>query len=134
PLPAGLADEPGQPLDLDPDQDPGHAQIPDEVLRGPVAAAPQGAGHVVIARRGVAREGTDRLAGHGPQGYRSPAIPKTPSQSPPIAGHGAVERVDGQGTIWSHMTRPADEVFKALADPTRPSLLDELARQDGQTL
>jgi uncharacterized protein YndB with AHSA1/START domain len=27
-----------------------------------------------------------------------------------------------------------DEVFKALADPTRRSLLDELARQDGQTL
>jgi DNA-binding transcriptional ArsR family regulator len=27
-----------------------------------------------------------------------------------------------------------DEVFKALADPTRRSLLDELFRQDGQTL
>src|ERR1700691_1605894 len=27
-----------------------------------------------------------------------------------------------------------DEVFKALADPTRRSLLDELYRQDGQTL
>jgi uncharacterized protein YndB with AHSA1/START domain len=27
-----------------------------------------------------------------------------------------------------------DEVFKALADPTRRSLLDELAREDGQTL
>jgi DNA-binding transcriptional ArsR family regulator len=29
---------------------------------------------------------------------------------------------------------PVDEVFKALADPTRRSLLDELFRQDGQTL
>jgi uncharacterized protein YndB with AHSA1/START domain len=37
-------------------------------------------------------------------------------------------------TIWSHMIRPMDEVFKALADPTRRSLLDELAREDGQTL
>jgi DNA-binding transcriptional ArsR family regulator len=27
-----------------------------------------------------------------------------------------------------------DEVFKALADPTRRSLLDELFRRDGQTL
>ena len=27
-----------------------------------------------------------------------------------------------------------DEVFKALADPTRRSLLDELFEQDGQTL
>src|ERR1700738_990565 len=27
-----------------------------------------------------------------------------------------------------------DEVFRALADPTRRSLLDELAREDGQTL
>ncbi|MGA9148381.1 MAG: helix-turn-helix domain-containing protein [Candidatus Nanopelagicales bacterium] len=27
-----------------------------------------------------------------------------------------------------------DEVFKALADPTRRSLLDELYRRDGQTL
>jgi DNA-binding transcriptional ArsR family regulator len=27
-----------------------------------------------------------------------------------------------------------DDVFKALADPTRRSLLDELFRQDGQTL
>src|SRR6201987_5044336 len=32
------------------------------------------------------------------------------------------------------MIRPMDEVFKALADPTRRSLLDELAREDGQTL
>src|SRR3954454_3631322 len=30
--------------------------------------------------------------------------------------------------------RVVDEVFKALADPTRRSLLDELFRQDGQTL
>ena len=29
---------------------------------------------------------------------------------------------------------PVDEVFKALADPTRRSLLDELFRHDGQTL
>jgi len=27
-----------------------------------------------------------------------------------------------------------DEVFKALADPTRRGLLDELYREDGQTL
>ena len=27
-----------------------------------------------------------------------------------------------------------DEVFKALADPTRRSLLDELFREDGQSL
>ena len=27
-----------------------------------------------------------------------------------------------------------DEVFRALADPTRRSLLDELFKQDGQTL
>ena len=27
-----------------------------------------------------------------------------------------------------------DEVFKALADPTRRSLLDELYRENGQTL
>ena len=27
-----------------------------------------------------------------------------------------------------------DDVFKALADPTRRSLLDELFKQDGQTL
>src|SRR5258708_14888000 len=30
--------------------------------------------------------------------------------------------------------RSVDEVFKALADPTRQSLLDELFREDGQTL
>lgn len=30
--------------------------------------------------------------------------------------------------------RPVDEVFKALADPTRRGLLDELHREDGQTL
>ena len=29
---------------------------------------------------------------------------------------------------------PVDPVFKALADPTRRSLLDELFRRDGQTL
>ncbi|MCW2548581.1 MAG: ArsR family transcriptional regulator, partial [Mycobacterium sp.] len=27
-----------------------------------------------------------------------------------------------------------DEIFRALADPTRRALLDELFRQDGQTL
>ena len=31
-------------------------------------------------------------------------------------------------------TRLMDEVFKALADPTRRSLLDELFARDGQTL
>jgi uncharacterized protein YndB with AHSA1/START domain len=30
--------------------------------------------------------------------------------------------------------RPMDEVFRALADPTRRSLLDELFKEDGQTL
>src|SRR5690349_9822775 len=29
---------------------------------------------------------------------------------------------------------PMDDVFRALADPTRRSLLDELFREDGQTL
>src|SRR5690349_12473644 len=29
---------------------------------------------------------------------------------------------------------PMDDVFRALADPTRRSLLDELYREDGQTL
>ncbi len=38
-------------------------------------------------------------------------------------------------TEWSHMIRGMDDdVFRALADPTRRSLLDELFRQDGQTL
>src|SRR3954468_22198579 len=32
------------------------------------------------------------------------------------------------------MLRVMDDVFKALADPTRRSLLDELYREDGQTL
>jgi len=32
------------------------------------------------------------------------------------------------------MVRGVDEVFKALADPTRRALLDELFREDGQTL
>src|ERR1700712_2398757 len=32
------------------------------------------------------------------------------------------------------MVPGVDEVFRALADPTRRSLLDELFRQDGQTL
>lgn len=37
-------------------------------------------------------------------------------------------------TIWSPIVDDVDEVFKALADPTRRSLLDELRREDGQTL
>jgi DNA-binding transcriptional ArsR family regulator len=38
-------------------------------------------------------------------------------------------------TIWSPMLRPMiDDVFKALADPTRRRLLDELFVEDGQTL
>jgi DNA-binding transcriptional ArsR family regulator len=32
------------------------------------------------------------------------------------------------------MLRPVGDVFKALADPTRRTILDELAEQDGQTL
>ena len=37
-------------------------------------------------------------------------------------------------TIWSPNVVVVDEVFKALADETRRSLLDELFREDGQTL
>jgi uncharacterized protein YndB with AHSA1/START domain len=37
-------------------------------------------------------------------------------------------------TERSRIVSGVDEVFKALADPTRRSLLDELFRQDGQTL
>ena len=37
-------------------------------------------------------------------------------------------------TIWSRILVVVDEVFRALADPTRRSLLDELFREDGQTL
>ena len=37
-------------------------------------------------------------------------------------------------TKWSPIVAGMDEVFKALADPTRRSLLDELFEQDGQTL
>jgi uncharacterized protein YndB with AHSA1/START domain/biotin operon repressor len=37
-------------------------------------------------------------------------------------------------TEWSRIVRDVDEVFRALADPTRRSLLDELRREDGQTL
>jgi uncharacterized protein YndB with AHSA1/START domain len=37
-------------------------------------------------------------------------------------------------TIWSRIFSVVDEVFRALADPTRRSLLDELFREDGQTL
>jgi len=37
-------------------------------------------------------------------------------------------------TSWSPNVVVVDEVFKALADETRRSLLDELFREDGQTL
>jgi uncharacterized protein YndB with AHSA1/START domain/DNA-binding transcriptional ArsR family regulator len=37
-------------------------------------------------------------------------------------------------TIWSPIVDDVDAVFRALADPTRRSLLDELFREDGQTL
>ena len=37
-------------------------------------------------------------------------------------------------TKWSRIVDDVDAVFKALADPTRRSLLDELFREDGQTL
>ena len=37
-------------------------------------------------------------------------------------------------TNWSPIFVSVDEVFKALADPTRRELLDELFRTDGQTL
>jgi len=37
-------------------------------------------------------------------------------------------------TKWSRIMGPMDAVFRALADPTRRSLLDELFREDGQTL
>ena len=37
-------------------------------------------------------------------------------------------------TKWSPILSGVDEVFRALADPTRRSLLDELFRCDGQTL
>ena len=37
-------------------------------------------------------------------------------------------------TKRSHIVGGMDEVFKALADPTRRGLLDELHREDGQTL
>jgi uncharacterized protein YndB with AHSA1/START domain len=37
-------------------------------------------------------------------------------------------------TIWLPIVAGVDEVFRALADPTRRRLLDELFREDGQTL
>ena len=37
-------------------------------------------------------------------------------------------------TFWSPILPAMDAVFKALADPTRRSLLDELYKQDGQSL
>jgi uncharacterized protein YndB with AHSA1/START domain/DNA-binding transcriptional ArsR family regulator len=38
------------------------------------------------------------------------------------------------GDLWVTYYRGMDEVFRALADPTRRQLLDELYREDGQTL
>jgi DNA-binding transcriptional ArsR family regulator len=37
-------------------------------------------------------------------------------------------------TIWSRILLSVDDVFRALADPTRRRLLDELFEEDGQTL
>lgn len=37
-------------------------------------------------------------------------------------------------TSWSRIVRHVDEVFKALADPTRGALLDALFERDGQTV
>ena len=37
-------------------------------------------------------------------------------------------------TFWSLILTSVDDVFRALADPTRRRLLDELFREDGQTL
>jgi uncharacterized protein YndB with AHSA1/START domain/DNA-binding transcriptional ArsR family regulator len=37
-------------------------------------------------------------------------------------------------TIWSRILAGVDEVFRALADPTRRQLLDALYEEDGQTL
>ena len=37
-------------------------------------------------------------------------------------------------TKWSRIVAGMDEVFKALADPTRRKLLDKLFDEDGQTL
>jgi DNA-binding transcriptional ArsR family regulator len=37
-------------------------------------------------------------------------------------------------TIWSPIIPGVDAVFRAIADPTRRSLLDELFLRDGQTL
>ena len=37
-------------------------------------------------------------------------------------------------TVWSHNLGGMDDVFRALADPTRRLLLDRLFERDGQTL
>ena len=37
-------------------------------------------------------------------------------------------------TIWLHILRNMDQVFKALADPNRRALLDQLHQNNGQTL
>ena len=46
----------------------------------------------------------------------------------------SVRELDLTVTIWSRIVAPVDDVFKALADPTRRSLLDALQREDGQSL
>ena len=45
-----------------------------------------------------------------------------------------VEETRRHVTKWSPIIAAMDEVFKALADPTRRSLLDELFERDGQSL
>ena len=47
-----------------------------------------------------------------------------------LAYHGSV----GDSTEHGHDTAGEGDVFKALADPTRRKILDELAERDGQTL
>src|SRR6266852_2957701 len=49
-------------------------------------------------------------------------------------GRSSVLRRGLHVTKWSPIVRDMDAVFRALADPTRRSLLDELFKKDGQTL
>ena len=44
------------------------------------------------------------------------------------------ETLAGHATIWLHICRVLDAVFKALADPSRRKLLDVLHTNNGQTL